>query len=185
MITPHYTCVDITDVNTLVIVIKELDRALNQLKRGKQRTTNAWGGPTSCWASMHLRWLCSTCFGVVISACNVEVIAWIYLDEMLTRDRTHHTGDSMFGNEVRPKPTSPGHAYGRSSPKPRHRPPGAPAKIASTPREPVTFVLLLSSGELQVQPPPPFYRGAGLHEPTPNSPNPILLITTQVHYNYH
>ncbi|CAL4925790.1 unnamed protein product [Urochloa decumbens] len=31
------------------------------------------------------------------------------------------TGDTMFVNEVQPKPTSPGHDYGRSSPIPQHR----------------------------------------------------------------
>jgi hypothetical protein len=67
----------------------------------------------------------------------------------------------MFGNEVQPKPTSPGHAYGRSFPKSRHRPLGAPAKIASTPCTRYHLVLLPPSGGLQVQPPSPFIEGPG------------------------
>ena len=78
---------------------------------------------------------------VVIPTPNAEAIAWIYLGEIVTRDRIHRTRDSIFGNEVRPKPTSPGHAYGYSSPKLRSWLPRAPAKTASTPREPVTISL--------------------------------------------
>jgi hypothetical protein len=120
---------------------------------------------------------------VVISAPDAKAIAWIYLGERLTRDRTHHIGDSMFGNEIRPKPTSPGHAYGRSSPKPQHWLPGAPAKKCRYSPQACHLVLLLSSGGLQVKPHSSLYRGAGLQEPTPSSSNHILLITTQVHCN--
>jgi hypothetical protein len=41
MITTHYTYTDVTDISTLIIVIKELDQTLNHLKRGKQRTPDA------------------------------------------------------------------------------------------------------------------------------------------------
>jgi hypothetical protein len=91
-----------------------------------------------------------------------RAIAWIYLDEMVTRDRIHRTRDSIFGNEVRPKPTSSGHAYERSSLKLRHRPPGALGRAAGTPCEPVTmYCFSLSWLEwVTSAAPSSFYRGA-------------------------
>jgi hypothetical protein len=88
----------------------------------------------------------------------------------------------MFGNEVQPKPTSLGHAYGRSSPKSRHRPPGPPAKIASTPCTRYHLVLLPPSGGLQVQLPSPFIEGPGYISQHLAHVTLVLLITTQVHY---
>ncbi|CAL5012602.1 unnamed protein product [Urochloa decumbens] len=49
------------------------------------------------------------------------------------------TGDTMFVNEVQPKPTSPGHDYGRSSPIPQHRPLRGPGNTPPPPCEPVAM----------------------------------------------
>ncbi|KAF8772329.1 hypothetical protein HU200_005867 [Digitaria exilis] len=53
---------------------------------------------------------------------------------------TDDTGDTIFVNKVQPKPTSPGHDYGRSSPIPQHRSlrglgivPPPPASLTQTP----------------------------------------------------
>ena len=104
----------------------------------------------------------------MIPAPNAEAIAWIYLDEMLMRDRAHHTRDSIFGNEVRPKPTSPGHAYGHSSPKTTKLTAQGAGQSRQHAPQACHHVLLLTLVLEWVTSAAPssFYRGAGLQEPT-------------------
>jgi hypothetical protein len=77
---------------------------------------------------------------------------------------TDDNRDTIFVNEVQPKPTSPGHDYGRSSPTATPVAPGS-RQYAAFPRESVAM-----SSWLRQQPPPIFIRRLGLHSMTRTLP---------------
>jgi hypothetical protein len=77
---------------------------------------------------------------------------------------TNDNGDTIFGNEVQPKPTSPGHDYGRTSPN-RNTGRSGSRQYAAFPREPVAM-----SSWLQQQPPLIFMRRLGLQSMTRTLP---------------
>jgi hypothetical protein len=81
---------------------------------------------------------------------------WIYRDEVAPI--TYDNGDTIFGNEVQPKPTSPGHDYGRNSPN-RNTGRSRSWQYAVFPCEPVAM-----SSWLQQQPPSHIYEEARVTE---------------------
>jgi hypothetical protein len=87
---------------------------------------------------------------------------WIYRDELVPI--TDDNGDTIFGNEVQPKPTSPGHDYGRSSPN-RNTSRSRSRQYAAFPCESVAM-----SSWLQQQPPLIFMRRLGLQSMTQTLP---------------
>jgi hypothetical protein len=76
---------------------------------------------------------------------------------------TDDNGDTIFVNEVQPKPTSPGHDYGRTSPNHNTGRSGS-RQYAAFPCEPVAM-----SSWLQQQPPSHIYEEARVTEYDTNS----------------
>jgi hypothetical protein len=67
---------------------------------------------------------------------------------------TDKTGDTIFGNEVQPKPTSPGHDYGRTSPN-RNIGCSGSRQYAAFPCEPIamsSWLQLRSSSHIYEEP---------------------------------
>jgi hypothetical protein len=87
---------------------------------------------------------------------------WMYRDKvaLITDDNR----DTIFGNKVQPKPTSPRHDYGRSSPI-RNTGRSGSRQYAAFPSKPVAM-----SSWLQQQPPLIFMRRLGLQSMTRTLP---------------
>jgi hypothetical protein len=106
---------------------------------------------------------------------------WIYRDELALI--TDDNGDTIFGNEVQPKPTSPGHDYGRSSPNRNTGRSGIPAIRRLPPAS-----LSLCRHGYNSSPPLIFMRRLGLQSMTQTLPctakyNSSLIVTGLYKYS--
>jgi hypothetical protein len=82
--------------------------------RVRAQKVASWTASRSECHSCAFHACCAATSRLLISTSTRWKDDWIYRDEFAPI--TDDNRDTIFGNEVQPKPTSPGHDYGRSSP---------------------------------------------------------------------